>query len=133
MNKIKKNICDRQKIKEMLSDVAGRHNRFGDRFYTLKISIGSLQSINRKAGYDKGDEIINELGGLLTDLASTVDIVGRWKNCEYIIIMPEIQINDVLKNIEYIKKTIIDHFVSYVDLVFSFSVKKYVNENLVVF
>ncbi len=133
MNKIKKNICDRQKIKEMLSDEAGRHNRFGDRFYTLKISIGSLQSINKKVGYDKGDEIISELGSLLTDLASTVDIVGRWKNCEYIIIMPEIQVNDVLKNIEYIKKTIIDHFVNYVDLVFSFSVKKYVNENLVVF
>jgi two-component system, cell cycle response regulator len=53
------------------------------------VDIDHFKQINDQHGHLVGDTVLRQLGGLLTSLVRTIDIVARYGGEEFVVILPE--------------------------------------------
>jgi len=99
------------------------------RQFPLSIIIGDvngLKLINDAYGHDKGDEVLKSIAKLLKKNLRHEDVLSRWGGDEFAIILPKTDKSDVIKIIDRVKDSFIEHSTSSIPLNISmgFAVKK---------
>lgn len=91
-----------------VDDLTGVYNRkfFNKRLYKLKLEgpislilldLDNFKSINDKYGHLMGDSVLQQLGEILNLSKRRKDIIIRWGGEEFIIILPETNIEEAYK------------------------------------
>lgn len=75
-------------------------------FAIAMMDIDNFKSINDKYGHPKGDEVINKVAKVINKSLREGDIVGRYGGEEFLVIMPDINIEQAKMISERIRKNI---------------------------
>jgi len=102
-------LCNRNKIYDILTKSINRNHRFGEKFCIMVISIDNFLSIKNTFGEKLYKDILIETSNIATQNSRIVDIVGRWKNDDFIIILPEASKSSAATMAENLRKSIQEH------------------------
>ncbi len=102
-------LCSYNKIYDTLTKDIYRSNRFGKFFTIMIISIDNYLTMKNTFGEKFSNNILLETSKIITQNSRMVDIVGRWKNNEFVIISPETNKKSAITMAENIRKTIEEH------------------------
>jgi len=81
-----------------------------DSFLSLiMIDIDSFKAINDNYGHQKGNEVLKELGSILTQTLRTSDICARYGRDQFVIILPNTDIQQAKVVIEKLREEIKNH------------------------
>jgi diguanylate cyclase (GGDEF)-like protein len=79
-------------------------NRTGSTFTIAMIDIDKFKSVNDTYGHLTGDRVIKALSQLLQQRLRVTDYIGRFGGEEFLLIMPEININDAANLLNGLRK-----------------------------
>ncbi|MCU7806129.1 MAG: diguanylate cyclase [Candidatus Thiodiazotropha sp. (ex Lucinoma borealis)] len=71
--------------------------------------IDHFKSINDRYGHLTGDQVLREFSMILKQCTRVQDFIGRWGGEEFIIVMPDVGIEQAIKNAERLRATIEQH------------------------
>lgn len=71
--------------------------------------IDHFKSINDRYGHLAGDHVLREFSKILKHCTRIQDFIGRWGGEEFIIVMPEVGLEQAIKNAERLRLTIERH------------------------
>lgn len=101
-------ISNRRALKESLNYEVKRFERNKENFSLILSDIDYYKQINDTYGHDAGDFVLVEISKLLVDTLRQQDIVGRWGGDEFLIILPQTEIQGALVLGEKLRKNIAD-------------------------
>jgi diguanylate cyclase (GGDEF)-like protein len=82
-------LYNRQKTDEILIEEWEKLRRYPEYACSvMMIDVDFFKSINDTRGHQTGDNVLQELAGILTNNVRATDIVGRWGGEEFIVILP---------------------------------------------
>jgi diguanylate cyclase (GGDEF)-like protein len=85
-------------------------------FSILIIDVDEFTSYNNIFGHEQGDAALQQISGVLGDaLKNPSDFVGRWGGGEFIMLMPDVEVEEALEAAEYIRKNIEESEISIPD------------------
>jgi diguanylate cyclase (GGDEF)-like protein len=89
-------IHNRPSLEEKLGQEQSRSQREGkDKIFSLILAdIDHIKNINEELGTKVGDQVIIRTSSLLMDNVRKHDLVGRWSSEEFLILLPETELND---------------------------------------
>lgn len=91
-------IYNRFKLDEILHQELSRSNRYGSHFSVLLLDVDHFKKINDEHGHLIGDEILVAIVNVLkNNLVRASDCLGRWGGEEFLIILPEQEMNQAIK------------------------------------
>lgn len=93
-------------FREYLSIALGNARQNEKPMAILYFDIEQLRKINQKLGESIGDEVLQEFGKQLKSCLRSGDIIARWEEDEFIILLPQINIRE---NVPKICQRILDH------------------------
>ena len=83
-----------------------RSKRYQTDMSIIMIDIDHFKSFNDMYGHQAGDEVLREVGKILTARARTIDIVARYGGEEFILVLPETASEGALELAERIREGI---------------------------
>ncbi len=83
-----------------------KNNSNEKNFIMILIYIDDFTLINDNYGYLIGDEVLIEFANLLKNSIRITDIIGRWKDEKFVIILERTHMNDAFIIVEKLKKII---------------------------
>jgi len=100
------NLYNRRYLSEVSNELFLLAKRNDSSLSVLMIDIDKFKHINDSYGHDIGDEVIKLLASTLTKSLRESDIVARLGGEEFIIILPETNLQDATNKAEEIRKTV---------------------------
>lgn len=91
------NLANRKKIDDELTKAIYNAQRYKLDFCVLIIDIDHFKEVNDTYGHNIGDSVLIELAHILRSTTRTTDIVGRWGGEEFIIITPNLVLEEAVK------------------------------------
>jgi len=91
---------------ERLEQEIARGSRFGNIFSLIMLDVDLFKAYNDTYGHLAGDKVLRKIGDYIKGSIRTVDMAFRYGGEEFVIILPEAQLNDAYKVAERIRKTI---------------------------
>ncbi len=85
-------LYNRRYLDEVLEREINRSSRHGLSFCLLFLDVDNFKIINDTHGHHIGDEVLRDIGGLIRRSIRIEDIAGRYGGEEFIIVMPETDI-----------------------------------------
>jgi len=79
-------LYNRLKLDQVLTDELKRSRRYGSVFALILLDVDHFKSVNDNFGHAVGDQVLVEMGRLLTQGTRNVDVVGRWGGEEFLVI-----------------------------------------------
>ena len=102
-------VGNRNKFKEIVNPDTGELLlRDKGEASILLMDIDYFKNINDKFGHEKGDVVLEHMGRILLDSVRSTDYVIRWGGEEFLILMPECEIEDAARVAELIRKKVED-------------------------
>lgn len=105
-------VFNRLKLDEYLQIELERSERTKSPFSIILMDIDSLKTINDVYGNPVGDNVLVELAEILKINVRSTDIVGRWGGEEFLIILPDTEVNGAIvlaeKLREIVEKTVFE-------------------------
>jgi diguanylate cyclase (GGDEF)-like protein len=89
-------LYNRQKLNDELEKEIARQKRYGHPFSLVMFDIDNFKSINDQFGHDVGDIVLKELSLILQKTVRSTDFSARWGGEEFMILLPETDINNAL-------------------------------------
>lgn len=89
-------LFNRLKLDQVLEDELNRSRRYASCFALVLLDVDHFKSINDTFGHPVGDQVLVELGRLLTEGTRNVDVVGRWGGEEFLIICCDTEFDGAL-------------------------------------
>ena len=86
-----------------------RYSRSKRSFCLLMADIDHFKRINDTYGHDSGDYILKRLSRLMIDSLRLQDVIGRWGGEEFLILLPETDINGASFAAEKLRMVIQNH------------------------
>ena len=78
--------------------------------FTLAIAdVDNFKAINDNYGHDTGDAVLIEIAQILKAFLREQDIIGRWGGEEFMIVLPDTNIDNGKKALEKLRQTISNH------------------------
>jgi diguanylate cyclase (GGDEF)-like protein len=77
-----------------IMDAMALGERYGNPLSVVKIDLDSLASVNEKQGKEAGDRILAGVAAVIADALRMPDKVGRFDEDEFVLVMPQTQIDD---------------------------------------
>lgn len=125
-------LFNRHKTDDVLENEIQRSSRFDSPFSLILIDIDNFKLVNDNYGHQIGDKVLIETANLLVDSIRNTDILGRWGGEEFLIIVPETQLEGALLVAETIRLKIEKHkFPKINSLTISLGVSSYKKEDTV--
>ena len=102
-------IYNRSKIDEFLKQQIEIVKRYHKPLSIIFFDIDNFKSINDTFGHKVGDEVLKEIPSLVAKHIRKSDIFGRWGGEEFLIICPEIDLENATKLAEKLRKVMQEH------------------------
>jgi len=94
---------NRRKFENNANLERDRHLRHNHSLCLAFVDIDHFKAINDKHGHDIGDQVLQSLVTYFTDIIRNIDMVYRWGGEEFIILLPETELNEALLVCERIR------------------------------
>jgi len=91
-----------------LTEEVFRAKRFGRKLAFIIFDIDDFKIYNDTYGHQAGDQLLKQLGELLSHTVRSIDVVSRYGGEEFCVIMPESDQEECLKFTERLRKNIMN-------------------------
>ncbi len=99
-------VYNRRKIEEVLSKEAERSKRYGNSVSLMLIDIDDFKEVNDTYGHQIGDEVLKRVARTIRQNLRRTDSVGRYGGEEFLVILPETDVQRAIKAGERIRKAV---------------------------
>lgn len=99
-------LPNRQAVDERLAQEFARWQRFNKLFCLLIWDVDHFKRINDSFGHRAGDKALRHVGRMLRDGVRSVDFVGRYGGEEFLMLLPETNLDGALKVAEKLRGAI---------------------------
>ncbi len=83
-----------------------RAKRSGSEFSIILADIDYFKKINDNFGHDVGDQVLTEFSDIFNSRFRTTDKVGRWGGEEFLVILPDTNLQEAIKLADEVRKTV---------------------------
>jgi diguanylate cyclase (GGDEF)-like protein len=90
-------LPNRQAYQEKILQEAERSKRYGRNLSVLMVDIDNFKQVNDRLGHDCGDLVLQKVAGQLAQNLRNVDFVARIGGEEFIVVLPETDLNGALE------------------------------------
>ena len=105
-------LYNRHKLHEVFTSEINRSNRFEEIFGIILLDIDLFKNVNDTYGHNIGDLVLKEISNILKDNIRVSDTLGRWGGEEFLIVIPQIDIEGAKILAEKLRKEIENHHFS---------------------
>ena len=102
-------LYNRFKLDAVLTMEMERYGRSGSPFSVIMMDIDDFKIINDTHGHVAGDQVLVEIADILKSTIRKIDTVGRWGGEEFMIILPESDLDGGLALAEKLRERIHEH------------------------
>ena len=103
-------LYNRQKFNSFLEYEINKANRYKEQSLSLLlIDIDFFKNVNDEYGHLVGDNVLQEVAKILTICSRQTDIVARWGGEEFVIMLPQTNIEEALYVAEKLRATVEKH------------------------
>jgi len=106
-------LYNRRFMMARITDEMNRFKRNKTPFCVILSDIDLFKDINDRFGHDGGDEVLLTISKILTDEIRNIDTLSRWGGEEFLILLPESQLQPASQVAERIRKHISEQSFSY--------------------
>jgi two-component system, cell cycle response regulator len=99
-------LLNRQACLQMLATEIERANRYERPLAVALIDIDHFKRVNDTHGHAVGDDVLRHVAGLLTASIRAVDSLGRYGGEEFLLVMPETDLDGGLASAENLRRII---------------------------
>lgn len=99
-------LTNRQESLRILADEVGRANRYERALSVALIDIDHFKRVNDTHGHAIGDAVLRHVAGLLARVVRSADTLGRYGGEEFIVVMPETDIDGGLASVENLRREV---------------------------
>ena len=119
-------LYNRERLEEVLKQEQYRADRYQSSFAIVQLDLDNFQNVNDQYGHDTGDKVLVEVAELIKDFCREADSVCRWSGEEFMIILPESNLDGAYLMADNLRARIESHQFSGIDaLTASFGVDMY--------
>jgi diguanylate cyclase (GGDEF)-like protein len=101
-------LFNRRAFNSMLDIEISKATRYKKHFALLLIDIDNLKTTNDKYGHDAGDRLIKKIAGTVETSLRTSDTISRIGGDEFIVLMPETNLQPAMEVAQRIKESVND-------------------------
>ncbi len=109
-------LYNRHYFNEVFQKEIERARRYKNLFSILLIDVDNFKVINDNFGHLKGDVVLKIIAGSLTEQIRETDILARFGGDEFVIILPETDINGAFAAAEKIEQNVSKHIFANITL-----------------
>lgn len=109
------NLYNRRRMDELLSLEVARTKRNKRPFCLILCDIDHFKNVNDTFGHEAGDEVICAVADILQTFLREQDTVARWGGEEFLVMLPDTQLDQAEKVANKIRVLCENHLVSYAD------------------
>jgi len=103
------NVANKQAMLKSIEDEVARVNRFGDPFSVIIVHMDNLIDIDEHYGQDSCDYVLKTIAGILQSKIRKIDIIARWDDNKFLILIPRTNAEQAYKVNEIILDRIKAH------------------------
>ena len=107
-------LYNRVKTDEFLNYEIIRFRRYKSKFSIMILDLDDFKILNDTYGHQTGDKVLEIFSDILKNSVRKADMVGRWGGEEFLVIMPETNIEDAKKLGEKIAKNLREYNFSFI-------------------
>jgi diguanylate cyclase (GGDEF)-like protein len=104
-------LANRRALEEILAAEISRAQRFAHQLAVVLLDLDRFKEINDSFGHAAGDVMLRAVSRLLTSLARQGDTVARWGGEEFVVVLPETDLDGAWRFAERLRRTIEAHAV----------------------
>lgn len=82
-------LYNRAAFQQYLDEELHRTKRYGRSFSLIMFDLDHFKAINDRYGHDVGDQVLQQVAGLVSDELRDTDSLSRWGGEEFILLLPE--------------------------------------------
>ncbi len=106
-------ISNRRDILEKLEYENLRAERRQEKYTIMLIDVDHFKAINDKYGHDAGDMVLIKIVNIIEDNLFERDLIGRWGGEEFLIVLPDTNLENAESAAEKIRKSINQAVIKY--------------------
>ncbi|MBM7556775.1 diguanylate cyclase [Halanaerobacter jeridensis] len=99
-------IYNRRKLESILEELREQTLRYNKEFAIIILDLDHFSDINDNFGHLEGDHVLEKVASLIQENIREVDSCGRWGGEEFLIICPEVGLEDSYKLATRLRKLI---------------------------
>ena len=99
-------IYNRLKLDETLANEIERAHRYSLNLSVILLDIDYFKKINDQHGHQTGDQVLKTMATILQNNIRQTDIIGRWGGEEFLIICPNIDLEEARLMAEHLRELI---------------------------
>ena len=105
-------LYNRHKLHQVFASEINRSDRFEEIFGIILLDIDLFKNVNDTYGHNIGDLVLKEMSHILKDNIRVSDTLGRWGGEEFLIVIPQTDIEGTRILAEKLRKEIENHHFS---------------------
>ena len=102
-------LLNRRAMLERLSVEVDRARRFHSQLSLLMLDLDHFKAINDRHGHLSGDDILRQVGTLLSGVVRTIDVVARYGGEEFVLLLPETGTEGAVVFAERLRERVSEH------------------------
>lgn len=102
-------LPNRRQMMDLLKKEVERSNRYDSTFSIMLLDLDQFKQVNDEYGHDVGDAVLQDVAALLERNLRAVDHVGRWGGEEFLIIAPEVMLDQAVQQAERLRQLLAGH------------------------
>ncbi|MFL1485606.1 diguanylate cyclase [Marinobacter sp. LN3S78] len=99
---------NRRETERILQEEVARAERYERRLAVLWIDLDNFKEVNDTRGHEVGDEVLRTISLRLAESVRTVDTLGRFGGEEFIVVLPEMSVEEAWDIAERLRRHIAD-------------------------
>ncbi len=124
-------IYNRYKLYELFDIKSKFANRYNTHLSAIMLDIDNFKFVNDNFGHDIGDYVLKTLAKIITNSIRETDIFARWGGEEFVILLPNTNLNEAKNLAQKIRKNIENYKFDKVEkITISLGVSEYQGETL---
>ncbi|MCH8497750.1 MAG: diguanylate cyclase [Marinobacter sp.] len=102
-------LFNRRALEARLADEIDRANRYGRPLAVLWVDLDHFKRVNDHWGHGAGDDLLRQFSRLLEASVRKVDTVSRYGGEEFIILLPERDLDEAVETAERLRTLVAEH------------------------